>query len=104
MLEGRMYLDGRWDIQVAAPRPGYLVVRQAYYPGWRAWVDGEEVPLYPADGVLMALPVPAGRHRVQVVYAPRHLYAALALQGAAWVAWVVATVLHLRLGAKGQRG
>ena len=104
MLEGRMYLDGRWDIQVTAPRPGYLVVRQAYYPGWRAWVDGEEVPLYPADGVLMALPVPAGRHRVQVVYAPRHLYAALALQAAAWAAWFVAARRHGHTGVKGQRG
>jgi hypothetical protein len=38
-----------------------------YFPGWRVWVDGEEVELAPSDPEgLMTFDVPAGRHEVTV--------------------------------------
>ncbi len=38
-----------------------------YYPGWRGYVDGQEVPIRPEGRYgLIALDVPAGEHRVSI--------------------------------------
>ncbi|MGC9394690.1 MAG: YfhO family protein [Anaerolineae bacterium] len=49
---------------------GMLIFSEVDYPGWRAFVDGNAVPLIRADYVLRALCVPAGDHEVTLVYDP----------------------------------
>ena len=46
--------------------PALLVISQAWYPGWRAYVDGQPAPLLRADYAIKAVPVPAGHHVVQL--------------------------------------
>ena len=41
---------------------------QTYYPAWRAFVDGARTPLWRANHAFQALEVPAGTHRVRLVY------------------------------------
>jgi hypothetical protein len=70
-----------------------LKVHQFWFPGWRAWVDGAEVPTAP-DGErgLVALDVPSGGHDVVLRWQddPRWTAAAVvsgaALVVAAWLA------------------
>jgi hypothetical protein len=53
------------DFVVDSPRGARLRVKTFYFPGWRAWFDGKEVPLTAEDGtgaIMMA--VPPGRHDV----------------------------------------
>jgi hypothetical protein len=50
---------------------GYLVLTDAYYPGWRALTDGLETPIYRADLFFRAVYLPAGQHRVEFIYDPR---------------------------------
>jgi hypothetical protein len=50
-----------------------LVVRDAFWPGWRAWIDGAEVPIRPADLLVRAIPWPAGRHVLEMRYEPPEL-------------------------------
>jgi hypothetical protein len=52
---------------------GLVVVGDTYDSDWTAYVDGHKVKLYQADGVIQAVPVPAGSHEVKLVYAPRSL-------------------------------
>jgi hypothetical protein len=59
---------GRLALDVSAVAPGLLVVSQPFYPGWRAKVDGQAVPLARVDYLLQGVPVPAGDHRVELVY------------------------------------
>jgi hypothetical protein len=47
-----------------------LVVSQAYYPGWRARVDGASVPLLRVDLSLTGLLLPPGRHDIRLQYRP----------------------------------
>jgi hypothetical protein len=52
-----------WQVQTDAPR--LLVASEIYYPaGWKAFVDGEEAPIYRANYLLRAVPVPVGEHTV----------------------------------------
>jgi len=46
------------------------VLTDAYYPGWRALVDGLETPIYRADLLFRAVYLPAGQHRVEFIYDP----------------------------------
>lgn len=63
----------------AAPRgEGFLVLNDQYFPGWKAFVDGKETPVYPADGVFRGIVVPAGQHSILFRYSPTRVYAAAA--------------------------
>jgi len=59
------------QLMVPAPRGGFLVLDEAYAPGWRVWVDGEPKTIFRAYGLLMAAPLSkAGDHRVIFRYEP----------------------------------
>jgi hypothetical protein len=76
----------RVRLQSEATAPGLLVLVDTYDPGWRARVDGEEVPVLPANVAFRAVPVPAGRHLVELRYRPRSVALGLALSSLAAVA------------------
>jgi hypothetical protein len=75
--------------RLVADGPGLLVLSEVTYPGWRAWVDGHEVPLELTAGLLRSVRLDAGKHHVVVAYQPRSLAAGLGL-------WVVGVVIVLR--------
>jgi hypothetical protein len=65
-------------ISATLPGPGYLVLSDANYPGWRAWVDGEPAPILTANLLVRAVALPAGSHRVEFRFEPDSLrYGAL---------------------------
>lgn len=51
-----------------------LVLSDVYYPGWKAYVDGKTVPIYPTDYVLRGIVVPAGQHSISFEFKPLSLY------------------------------
>ena len=54
------------EIQVTAPRTGWLVLADSYYPHWKATSDNGSVPVYRANGAFMA--VKASRPDQQFVF------------------------------------
>lgn len=50
--------------------PAYLVLTDTFFPGWLAQIDGQDTPLYRADGNFRAVVVPAGEHTVRFKYSP----------------------------------
>ena len=86
-------------LRVDAPAAGWLVLADAFYPGWEARLDGQPTPIYPADGLFRAVAVPLGQHEVTFQFRPRSLQlgAALAAVG------VVLAVAVLWLAGRGRR-
>jgi hypothetical protein len=78
-------------VEVEADAPGWLLLLDNWYPGWRVEVDGIPARLRRADYTFRAVAVRGGKSTVRFVYAPWSfrlglalaLVAALAL-GAAW--------------------
>lgn len=58
-------------ITVVPAAPGYLVLTDSRYPGWRALVDGEERPILLANYFYRAVPVRPGDHEVVFTYRSR---------------------------------
>ena len=87
----------RVSIVTEAPDRAFVVLADAWFPGWSARVDGAEVPVHRVDQLVRGVIVEAGRHRVDMTYEPRGwgvgvgltrlgLLAAAAL-ALAWGAW-----------------
>jgi hypothetical protein len=60
----------RLELAVRAETPALLMLSEVWDPGWRATVGGVPAPVYPADHVLRAVPVPPGQHTVVLTYDP----------------------------------
>lgn len=58
----------RWHAHVSLQQPGFLLQRQALYPGWRARVDGADVALEHADSLFRGVPLSAGEHDVEIYF------------------------------------
>lgn len=57
-------------LDVDVSKPGILVLTDAFYPGWKAFVDGKETAIYRANYLFRAIPVAKGQHKVEFFYRP----------------------------------
>jgi hypothetical protein len=57
-------------LEVETNQPGMLIVAAAWYPGWRAWVDGQESRVYPVDGIFQGVELMSGKHQVDLRFDP----------------------------------
>lgn len=55
-------------ISVETETAGILVLSEWAFPGWKATIDGIEVPLLAADYALQGLYVPSGTHEIRLLY------------------------------------
>jgi hypothetical protein len=55
-------------LEAEAPEPAVLVPSDTFDPWWRAWDNGQPVPIVRADHALRAVFLAPGRHRVELRY------------------------------------
>jgi len=93
-LEARIieYGANRVLLEGSSPGGGLLVLTDQHFPGWKAYVDGSPAPIHRADYLFRGIVLPAGKHRVELVYRPMSVaigaagtaLAALAIGVIAW--------------------
>jgi hypothetical protein len=64
------YGSSEIEIAVSAAAPGYLVLSEVWYPGWRATVDGQDAPVLRANYAQRAIAIPAGESTVHLQFWP----------------------------------
>lgn len=83
-------------VDVELTRPGLLILADAYYPGWTAYIDSTPTPILAVDGMFRGVEVGKGSHSVEFVYEPRSVRlglilsatgAGLVVLGAVVMAW-----------------
>jgi len=63
--------------EVDAPCDGRVIFAENHYDGWRATVDGREVPHVRANSAFTSVAVPSGHHVIERRYFPPRLIAGL---------------------------
>lgn len=58
-------------LRVSTSSPAVVVLRDTFFAGWQATIDGAEVPVWRADLLFRAVPVPAGDHLLEMTYRQR---------------------------------
>lgn len=76
------YTPNRIVVRADLEGPGLLVLSEVWYPGWRAWANGREVPIEQVAGVLRGVPLGGGSWTVELRYSP-------------WTAWLGLAVSSL---------
>jgi hypothetical protein len=80
---------------------GYLVLTDAFYPGWEAAVDGEPATIYRANIAFRAVHLAEGEHTVEFRYRQQHALLGLGLSLAGWLmCGILLIVLVLAIGRK----
>ncbi|MCC7265616.1 MAG: YfhO family protein, partial [Candidatus Latescibacteria bacterium] len=79
------YAPQEVQLEVEGGQGGMVVLSDTYYPGWRAFVDGQERPILQANHVFRAVPVAPGERQVVFRYQPDTFRQGLWLSGVAWV-------------------
>ncbi len=64
------YSETEIAIRAITDQPGLLVLGDAYYPGWQAFVDGQPVEVLRANLIWRAVTLPAGEHFVVFRFMP----------------------------------
>ena len=54
--------------------PGFLVLKDAYYPGWEVYVNGIKSKILRANYLFRAVALKKGTHHVRFVYRPYSFY------------------------------
>lgn len=72
-----------------------LVLSTSWHPYWAASLDGNPARLRRVNHLLMGVEIPAGEHRVELVYVPKAFRAGLWVSGVSGTVWVLAIVTGL---------
>ena len=83
----------RLNIHVQSEAPGYLVIADVWYPGWRARVDSKSTPVLRADYLFKALAIPAGEHEIVISFRPWTSLAGAIVSALAWLGLVTFFVI-----------
>jgi hypothetical protein len=66
----RRYETTLVQVDVVAPRAGFLVLGDLWHPWWTATIDGKPVPILKANVMFRSVQVPAGQHVVRFEFHP----------------------------------
>jgi hypothetical protein len=101
------YAPESFTVVARTPAPAYLVFSEVWYPGWRAWVDGVEAPIFRANFAFRGVVLPeAGEHVVVMRFDPWRWKAGLGLTVltlALLAGWVGVRLYRARLAGRGAR-
>lgn len=68
------------EVNYFSENPGWVVVRQNWFPGWKAVLDEEEeLVIEEVDYLFQGVFAPEGRHTIQFIYDPDSFRAGLIL-------------------------
>lgn len=90
--------DGVTDLEllVQADADSWLILRDAWYPGWKATINDQPAPIYRANVMFRALRVPAGESRVRFSFQPDMWFAAIMVGAGCWLLALLSLALAVR--------
>ncbi|NLA81728.1 MAG: YfhO family protein, partial [Clostridiaceae bacterium] len=78
-----VYQDGLVTGRLEADKEGYLLISMPFDPGWKAYINGQEVEIRSLDQALMAIPVKEGHQELFLTFLPQGFNEGLLVSSAA---------------------
>ncbi len=86
------------DAQCA--QPCLVVLTDLFYPGWRAFIEGEEQRVHRVNTLYRGVVVPAGSHRVTYRFEPQPFYIGVAIACTTLLVAIAACLVAVRRSSK----
>lgn len=96
MVSITSYDANRLTYDVKSAKGGVIVFSEIYYPGWKATVDGVEVPVGRVNYILRAISVKPGSHKVELSFFPTTV---TATETVAYVSYAILLLLIIAFAA-----
>ncbi len=90
------YTPNDIKMRVSTSSPGLLVISNAYFPGWHAYIDGKKSKVIRTDYAFQGVFVQKGRHEVEIDYLPLSFIIGLILSGVGIAAVPLLYILWFR--------
>jgi len=92
-------------IEAESENGGFLLFNDAYSPGWKAFIDGEEAKISRANYLMRAVFLEEGEHTVRFVYRPVSFRVGLMVSASTLSLLVIAALITIcrRLAVRGHR-
>jgi len=68
VFELTLYRPDAMVIETRTSEPGYLVVSENFYPGWKASVDGHGQRILRGNYLFRVIELPEGKHKVELFF------------------------------------
>jgi uncharacterized membrane protein YfhO len=98
------YSPNQIMLEAETDQKAILVLTDAYMPGWKARIDGQDAEIHVADHAFRALVVPAGTHQVEFVYRPLSFWGGAAISLLTAAIMVVALVVGVKRRRQAENG
>ena len=92
------FTPGELVITAQSSGPALLVLAETFYPGWRAFVNDVETPVYRTNHALRGVRIEAGKNTIRLVFEPRSVRSGLRVSLAFTALLGVLGVFRFRLG------
>jgi hypothetical protein len=69
------YAPNRVVVETDLQVPGLLVLGEIWYPGWKAYDNGNSTPILRTDAILRGVHLDAGSHTIEFMYTPTSVHA-----------------------------
>jgi hypothetical protein len=98
------YSQTEMQIEYSVKQPSIFSLADTYYPGWKAYIDGEETQIYKGNYAFRAVEIPEGEHTLFLKFEPTYWNIGLkgTIIGAALL--VSTSVLYLVTKIKPKKG
>ncbi len=89
------YHQSEITVEADLKTPGFMVMSEINYPGWKVFVDGEKREILTGNYLFRTVPLEAGHHTVRFLYNPLSFTLGIAISGAALIAVVIFFLFRL---------
>ncbi|MFN8446511.1 MAG: YfhO family protein [Caldilineaceae bacterium] len=94
------YKAERVEVRTQSASQSLLVLDDAYYPGWKATVDGVESTIYPVNHLFRGVALQAGAHNVVFEFAPRSWQRGVQISLVSCLLWSVLVLIGFAAGRR----
>ncbi|MFH1513887.1 MAG: YfhO family protein [bacterium] len=89
------YENGKVELSGVAVTDGYLILTDAFYPGWECRINDEKKEIYRAYGYFRAVPIESGRFTATFNYRPTSFRLGIITSSIGILIWIILAVFAI---------